>query len=323
MLHHAFPDLQWLKKQTESRFAPGKVWNGEPMPVTGWPNVILNVKAGAIYRDNILGPLSLFSNVSGQSSVTIDGRTSIVSEDHFFLTNNAQRYTLEIQERKSAETLNIHFGERWLENAFAGLTHAYHHLLDNELDHSIEFYNKLYRKDDITRVYQQQLIVTSKSRLEREEILLNLISHLIRINRSERLKADNLVATKKSTRDEIMKRLHLATDYIYTFYYKDVTLDELSAASMVSRFHFLRAFKQAFQITPHQFLLNVRMEKARELLQSTQMEVADVGKAVGVKDSSSFSRMFKKELKVYPTQFRRILNSEFRIPSDSNAQSLY
>lgn len=265
-LYHVFPDLQWLKKQAETGFAG-----------TGWPDVMLNVKSSQVFRDNIKGPLSLFSNVSGSSFVTVDGRTSRVSDDYFFLTNNTQRYTLEI---KSAETYNIHFG------------------VDG---HDTEFYNKLYPKDDVVTELQRRLL-QDVTRLEREELLTQLYTHLLRVNRREKTKVESLSAAKASTREEVIRRLHLATDFIYNYYNTDLTLDELSRVSMLSKFHFLRAFKEAFGVPPHKFLNQVRIAKAKELLKCNT-NVSSVGRLVGISESSSFSRLFKNETGVYPTVF--------------------
>jgi AraC family transcriptional regulator len=290
VLYHAFPDLQWLKQQAESRFAAGKAWNGEPMPPHGWPNVILNVNSGTTLRDNIPGPLSLFSNVSGESEVTVDGRTTIVGSDYFFVSNKTQRYTLEIAKKRSAETFNIHFGDSWFDSAYPGA--------------SVDFYNKLYPKDEVVRSLQQQLSLPGQTRLQREELLASLVIHLLKVNRGEKLKLDNINASRVSTREEIIRRLHLATDHIFSNYTADISLDELSKVSMLSKFHFLRAFQQAFGKPPHKFLNEVRILKAKELLRFSDIEVSGIGKAIGIKDASSFSRLFKKYTGVYPTVFR-------------------
>jgi len=55
-----------------------------------------------------------------------------------------------------------------------------------------------------------------------------------------------LPSLKSSTRKEIMRRLMVATDYIYTFYDRKLSLEELAQACCLSKFHFLRLFKIAF-----------------------------------------------------------------------------
>src|SRR5689334_24402232 len=107
MFATSFPDLRWLKDQAENRFS-------RPLPVTGaapgkgWPTVVLNVSASEVFRDNILGPLSLFSNWTGRSSVIVDGHSFDIPKECFLLSNEKQRYTLEVG-RQRAETFNVHF----------------------------------------------------------------------------------------------------------------------------------------------------------------------------------------------------------------------
>ncbi len=220
----------------------------------------------------------------------VDGRTAVVNEDHFFISNNTQRYTLEIAKNRSAETFNIHFGQDWMKGIVA-----------NE---DIEFYNKLYPKDDVVKYFQSQLKSADKTSLEQEELLTQLIVHLLRVNRNEKIKIESLDSIKLSTRQDILRRLHLATDYIYAFYYRDVSLEELSKVSMLSKFHFLRAFRQVFGVAPHKFLNTVRIAKAKDLL-SSELTIAQISKTIGISDPSSFSRLFKKEVGVYPTVFKK------------------
>ncbi len=118
MILNAFPDLNWLKEQAEKRFADRKAYDGTSLKQRGWPTVILNVRSAETYRDNIRGPLSLFTNFSGSSQVSIDGKSVLIKEGCFFLSNPDQRYTLEIHRTKPAETFNIHFGERFADEVF-------------------------------------------------------------------------------------------------------------------------------------------------------------------------------------------------------------
>src|SRR5690349_3848279 len=96
MILHQFPDLQWLKKQAEDNFANRKDYAGKTLPTSGWPTVLLNVKSGSTVRDNIRGPLSIFTNLSGSSVVECNGNRSQVREGFLYTSNHDQRYTLEI-----------------------------------------------------------------------------------------------------------------------------------------------------------------------------------------------------------------------------------
>jgi AraC family transcriptional regulator len=308
MLLHGFPDLYWLKKQAEDRFANRQAWNSQMLTHAGWPTVILNVKAGETYRDNIPGPISLFSTISGVSQVEVDGRNVSIDEDYFFLTNASQRYTLEIEKKNPSVVFNIHFGEQWAEETFVTLYEQTEKLIDvpdNAQYKTISFFNKLYFKDETIKSIQQKLLAAKEEgQLRQDELLFDLMSHLLQQQKLIKQDALAIPTIKMATREEILKRLFLATNYIYTFYDRTITLDDLARVSCLSKFHFLRLFKQFFQQTPHQFITELRIKKAIHLLKNPQAEVKQVARQLGFENSSSFSRLFYNQTGSYPSQTR-------------------
>jgi AraC family transcriptional regulator len=310
MILKQFPNLQWLKHKAESSFVDQKGVNGQDLPNKGWPNVILNVTDQKTYRDNIKGPLSLFTNVSGESAVTTDKRRTVIKEGFFFLTNREQYYTLEIEKAKT-ETFNIHFGEYFSEQVFASLARNPEMLIDTDVSvtggKSIGFYNKLYQRTPSIDTLIAQIKDNGTDKFFLEEKLYELVGLFLADHRSIKKVERELPALRKSTREEILKRLLLSTDYIYSHYDHDISLDALASVCCLSKFHFLRLFKIAFKITPHQFINRVRIERAQQLLKASQLEVSTIGKTVGFKDSSSFSRAFKTTIGAYPTQYRSMI----------------
>lgn len=308
MLFNQFPDLQWLKRQSEQNFADRKAYDGTALSSGGWPTVILNVNSEAIYRDNIRGPLSLFSNDEGISSVSCEGKRSSINDSCFFLTNADQRYTLEIDEKKSAETFNIHFGPKWCDEVVSSLQKNTSALLDqpyySSSETSLYFYNKLYRKDERVQMLLSALKTTANDPLRQDQLLYELLAHLININFKVRKQAESLSVSKKSTRDELCKRLFASTDHIYSNLHLPISLDDLAAQSCLSKFHFLRLFKTAFDKSPLQFINEAKVERATALLKHSKLEVNEIATAVGFNNSSSFSRMFHNQTGVYPTQVR-------------------
>jgi AraC family transcriptional regulator len=308
MVYRAFPDLQWLRQQAEEGFASGKAWGGQTLPVRGWPSVILHVQAKNICRDNIRGPLSVFTNVTGKSRVTCGSKQVTIQEGYFFITNHDQRYTLEIDKNEPTETLNIHFGEYFADQVFNTLKLQPAKLLDNGFftapHNRIECYNKLYYRDSHFNLLAGQLKNNNGNNLFEEEKLYELMVHLLRQNNEVTKIERNIPALKNATRHEIVKRLLAATDYIYSFYHRDITLEELAGVACLSKFHFLRLFKIAFHKTPHQFINDVKVEHARVLLRRTAMEVNTIARLLGFENTSSFSRMFYHQTGLYPSQYR-------------------
>ena len=79
----------------------------------------------------------------------------------------------------------------------------------------------------------------------------------------------------------------------------------MSSEACFSRYHFLRLFRQAFDKTPHQYLIERRIEKAKELLSSDSLRVTDVCFEVGFQSLGSFSSLFRKCVGHAPVTYRR------------------
>ena len=97
-----------------------------------------------------------------------------------------------------------------------------------------------------------------------------------------------------------------AITFIQGNYAHDVKLEDVAAAVHLSPFHLARLFKQVTGVSPHQYLVQVRVNAARALLSagSGQRSLAEVAAAVGFADQSHLTRQFKRHFGVTPSQFR-------------------
>jgi AraC family transcriptional regulator len=307
MIHTQFPDLGWLKKQTENRFASRRDWSGNELKNPGWPNVILNVNTKFTYRDNIKGPLSLFTNLSGESAVEAGSKRTIIKQGFFLLTNPEERYTLDINTRSSAETFNIHFGDYFAEQVLQSTIKSPESILEGTSacpNDRVYFHNRLQFRSDQVNTIIQFLHKERPTAMLLEEKLADLITLILQEQVKFNSSAQLIPTIKKSTREEIVRRLLNSCDFIYSNFDRDISLDDLARVACLSRFHFLRLFKIAFQKTPHQFINDVRVQRSKELLKHTSIDVRTISCTVGFTSSSSFSRMFFQQTGVYPTQFR-------------------
>ena len=86
---------------------------------------------------------------------------------------------------------------------------------------------------------------------------------------------------------------------------EDITLDNLAAAAGVSRFHFLRLFKNSLGMTPYTFVVDQRLAAARKLLVETDQRLADVAAMTGFSSQSHLCTTMRRRLGVTPKQWRR------------------
>jgi transcriptional regulator GlxA family with amidase domain len=82
-------------------------------------------------------------------------------------------------------------------------------------------------------------------------------------------------------------------------------LETMARAAFFSKFHFLRLFREAYGETPGRYLANVRLERARTLLETTDRRVTDICLDVGYESLSSFTIAFRTRFGIPPERYRR------------------
>ena len=113
---------------------------------------------------------------------------------------------------------------------------------------------------------------------------------------------------------ETLQRLGRARDFIDHCYDHPLSLDQISEKACFSRYHFLRLFRQAFNKTPHQYLTERRIEKAKELLGDDELRVTDVCFEVGFQSLGSFSTLFHKTVGQAPVTYRERVQAKRQVP---------
>lgn len=99
-------------------------------------------------------------------------------------------------------------------------------------------------------------------------------------------------------------RLRRVMDYIEANLNDSVRLQELAALAGLSPFHFARQFKDATGLAPHQFVLRSRVERAKQLLQSTELSLAEIGLTLGFSHQSHFTTVFRRWVGATPKAWR-------------------
>lgn len=100
----------------------------------------------------------------------------------------------------------------------------------------------------------------------------------------------------------LYRRLVQAKLFIDTHYSDRIDLDNIADEAYFSKFHFIRTFKAIYRKTPHQYLMQVRIEKSLELLASG-ISVSETCYAVGFESLGSFCGLFKRMNGITPSAY--------------------
>jgi transcriptional regulator GlxA family with amidase domain len=94
-----------------------------------------------------------------------------------------------------------------------------------------------------------------------------------------------------------------------------LTVPELATRAGFSTAHFIRAFRAAFGVTPHRYLRDRRLERARELLATSALPITDVCDRVGFQSLGTFSYLFRKSTGESPSEYRARRRRNVYIPT--------
>lgn len=146
----------------------------------------------------------------------------------------------------------------------------------------------------------QLIFNKSGSKLQIDNLVMEIVDHVFHhiteyepnLAINERLKKNHLLTIER------------AKDYITKHFTNDISLTEIADYCHVSPFHFSRIFKTFTSISPHQFLLSIRLKNSELLLKETVLPVADVAFCSGFNSIEHFTNAFRQKYKSPPAKFR-------------------
>jgi len=101
-----------------------------------------------------------------------------------------------------------------------------------------------------------------------------------------------------------LSRLRRVTDYIQDHLDQDLTLAQLGAVVCMSPFHFARLFQRSTGVSPHQFVVRARIDRALALLAAREPSIAEIARVVGFRTPSHFSTVFHRMTGTTPRAYR-------------------
>jgi AraC family transcriptional regulator len=101
---------------------------------------------------------------------------------------------------------------------------------------------------------------------------------------------------------------------------EDISLSEMAAVAGLSVTHFSHLFKNSVGQSPHQFVLQQRVEYAKELLVSWDLRMIDLALACGFKTQQHFARIFRRVSGLSPTEYQRLKSSKTRDRKSCDSQ---
>ncbi len=250
--------------------------------------------------------LSLHSVYKGRELHEVGRARFAVTPQRYLILNDGQRHAQTVEEHTDLLAVRFRTG-LGAEVYTAAAAPDERQLEQPDYRLPIEFYERTYPRDQRLSQMLGVLIAFIWSEVGQdplEQALQPILERLLFLHRNLEAEIERQPAAKRSTREELFRRLHVARDFIEASYLEDIDLRGIADVANLSPHHFLRLFKSSFQITPHQFVTKKRLELARMWLRDTDKDVTDVCFDLGFDSLGTFSRTFKARFGLPPSQYR-------------------
>nr|WP_303649825.1 AraC family transcriptional regulator [Desulfobotulus pelophilus] len=165
---------------------------------------------------------------------------------------------------------------------------------------SVELRTNFYKSSNTIRLLlslESSLLTDCSGSLERQTAFLAVVASLVRF-------CGGLTPGPAQARYEEKRRLTKAIDFFYDRMGDNFSLDEIASCLDCSPYYFIRFFKKATGLTPHAYLIQLRLEKARALL-SQGRAIADAALQSGFNDQSHLYKYFQKRYGVSPKAYQK------------------
>lgn len=280
-------------------------------PVFGDHHLFIGLTNGGYELPEQASGFGILSTFTGSGNYFINGQKIPGDTHSFAVVNHGSRLAIEFS-KAAAQPAFLFFHTKLARLVSESLQLSTEELLDgHEIDPGIDL-AYLERVHVKTQWFNDALRLlpllgdscSSFHALKADCIVRNILEQLLVQNNNEGKLAANLSVVKRSTRIELFRRLALAKEWIDQYYCNPITLDQMAKVAALNSQHFLRMFRRCYGITPHQYLINLRLEQSKNMLTGSGEPVAVICASVGFESLSSFSWLFKKRFGLSPTQFR-------------------
>lgn len=233
----------------------------------------------------------IISFLRGSGKFTINDSEYLVDSSNYLVVSSGSSTSISVEKNSTPIILFFARNRLNIEGDFSLLEQIH-------IDHSDGVLKSL------SDIYSLSTSCASFQALKADLLCQNLLERFeMKLNLAEK-EAGSLPLKKRSSVIDVYKRLDHAREWIRVNYSEPITLDFLAIRATMNPKHFLRMFKHAFSITPRQYIIQVRLEKARDLLKSSE-NVTAISRSVGYESLSSFSLLFKQRFGHNPTDFRK------------------
>lgn len=255
--------------------------------------------------------LSLHAAWGATEEHTICDRRVLVDDDNFLLVSPHSLHASSLRARRPALTLAIYFRPGLAESVLGRPEYLPDRSLQREQSftlHDVAFMDQLVPHERSITPVLRYIAETAQSGFEDEawydEQLVFLLQRLGEALQRAHDSRKGLAIIRPAKREQLLRRIGRARDFILSNYDRPLTLPEMAEAAHLSRFHFARLFRQFAGVSPYTFLQRKRAAVALRLLRTTDLSLDEISQRCGLGHRSTVYRLCRQFRGENPRQLR-------------------
>jgi len=224
----------------------------------------------------------------GSMDVKINGIVNTIGRDSFIVVNKNSSVSIVIDNQQCQPVL-LYFR--------------------NEIGDDWNITERVYESTESFKERIKTLVSLTEScssfvTMQSDAIVRSTLAEIVSLNQLSTQQSLQLAVKKKITREDNFKKLAIARDWIENNFSQPLSLRQLAQMASMNDEHFLRQFKKLYNKTPHQYLIDRRIQAAQDLLISRDLSVQEICSAIGWESLTTFTSLFKQRTGVTPGEYR-------------------
>jgi AraC-like DNA-binding protein len=276
-------------------------------------NMVFHSRVTDFSRDETDSGLSIKLVLEGCETYTLDNTPHHIRPGNFLVVNEHQQFKCRVRSSQVVEGLCIYLDPALVKEVCAEAQYGYSGMLEgreSENGGEMNFVEKVYGlgENNLGKFLGDMSLQLRDPRARRHidygKFFRKLAENMVSSQREVSQLLGNLEMERPATRREVFRRVSVARNYIDEHYLEDISLDLLAEMAFLSKYHFLRCFKQVYAQSPYQYVLYRRLEKGKELLRKSSHSLSEIAWLSGFTDRRAFNKAFRKAVGVSPAAYR-------------------
>jgi AraC-like DNA-binding protein len=159
-------------------------------------------------------------------------------------------------------------------------------------------------QEDLVNIYQRAIEVAQKQPSGFQQLLAGFVNYILGMTYSHNRQ-------QSFVESEVVAQINRAKLIIIENYKHEITPEEIAEKINMGYSKFRKVFKEYTGFAPAQYVLNIRLQKSKELLTNTNLTAQEISFMVGFENSDYFNTIFRKKVGIPPIRYRNFTQGKF------------